>query len=267
MCAHSELEGGGGNLSEKTRELLGKGRIEALSDGVFAIVVTLLVLELRVPEITEAGSVDAMAAALLSMAPKLLSLVISFLTVCVIWLNHHRLFTLLDSVDVTFFWLNANLLLWVSVIPFPTAIIGDYPSNPLALSFYGVVMALMAAAFVFMRMHMQKTRCFHPDVNATGVSSRDQARHPVRPCGLPDGCLGLVAMGPAGFCGVPRHPHLLRAAPCGPCSCRLTAIAFPRAGPPRSTRIRDGPVAAGGFGDRRAPSSCWFAPAKLLPRV
>jgi len=153
-------------LPDDTRELLGKGRIEALSDGVFAIVVTLLVLELRVPELTDAGSAQEMAEVLLAMTPKFLSLVISFLTVCVIWLNHHRLFTLLASVDVGFFWLNANLLLWVSVIPFPTALIGDYPTNALALSFYGVVMALMALAFVFMRMRMLKTECFHADVDA-----------------------------------------------------------------------------------------------------
>lgn len=158
-------------MADGRRELLGKSRIEALSDGVFAIVVTLLVLELRVPELQNVTSASALSAALVAMAPKFLSLVISFLTVCVIWLNHHRLFSLLASVDVTFFWLNANLLLWVSVIPFPTALIGDYPANKLALSFYGVVMALMAAAFVFMRLHMQRASCLHPDVDASEFRS------------------------------------------------------------------------------------------------
>jgi uncharacterized membrane protein len=201
----------------KMREVLGKGRIEALSDGVFAIVVTLLVLELRVPEVQDAGSVGGMTSALAAMAPKFLSLVISFLTICVIWLNHHRLFTLLDSVDVTFFWLNANLLLWVSVIPFPTALIGDYPSNSLALSFYGIVMALMAAAFVFMRLHMQKTPCFHPDVDQTEFRVGTKLATLFGPVAYLTGALASWLWAPLAFAvylGIPVYfvlPHAVRA--------------------------------------------------------
>jgi uncharacterized membrane protein len=137
-------------------EQVGKARVEALSDGVFAIVVTLLVLEIKVPHVEAHDSITALADALLALAPKFVSWVISFVTVCVIWLNHHRMFTLIGRIDNGLFWRNANLLLWTSSIPFPTALMGDYPGNRLAVSSYGLVMFLMASAFVLMRWHLHR---------------------------------------------------------------------------------------------------------------
>ena len=146
-------------------EQVGKGRVEALSDGVFAIVVTLLVLEIKVPHVLAHDSIASLGHALLALAPKFVSWVISFVTVCVIWLNHHRLFTLIGRLDNGLFWRNANLLLWTSFIPFPTALMGDYPGNRLAVSFYGLVMCLMALGFVALRWHMHR----HPDLIQQGV--------------------------------------------------------------------------------------------------
>jgi len=140
----------------QAREQVGTGRVEALSDGVFAIVVTLLVLEIKVPHVEAQDSITAVADALLALTPKFVSWVISFVTVCVIWLNHHRLFTVIGRIDNGLFWRNANLLLWTSFIPFPTALMGDYPGNRLAVSFYGLVMFLMAFAFVLMRWHLHR---------------------------------------------------------------------------------------------------------------
>jgi uncharacterized membrane protein len=140
----------------RTPEQVSKGRVEALSDGVFAIVVTLLVLEIKVPHVADHASIAALANALGALAPKFVSWVISFATVCVIWLNHHRLFTRIGRLDNGLFWLNANLLLWTSFIPFPTALMGDYSGNRLAASFYGIVMLLMALAFVLMRWYLHR---------------------------------------------------------------------------------------------------------------
>lgn len=139
------------------REGVGRGRVEALSDGVFAIVVTLLVLEIRVPHVEAPVTAAALAHALQGLLPKFVSWVISFLTVCVIWLNHHRLFAATARLDGRLFWWNANLLLWTSFIPFPTALMGDYPGSPLAVSLYGLVMGLMALGFVLMRRHLLLT--------------------------------------------------------------------------------------------------------------
>jgi uncharacterized membrane protein len=146
----------GREQDSRPRETMGKGRVEALSDGVFAIVVTLLVLEIKVPHVEAHGSIAALAAALLALAPKFVSWVISFVTVCVIWVNHHRLLSVVAQIDNGLFWRNAGLLLWTSFIPFPTALMGDYPGNRLAVSFYGAVMLMMALSFVKMRWHLQR---------------------------------------------------------------------------------------------------------------
>lgn len=147
------------------RELIGRGRVEALSDGVFAIVITLLVLELHAPRLAHDASPGAVFEALGLLAPKFVSWVISFVTVCVIWVNHHRLFAAIGTVDTKVFWLNANLLLWTSFIPFPTALMGDLPASAVAVSFYGLVMGLMALGFVLLRWYLQR----HRDLIDAGV--------------------------------------------------------------------------------------------------
>jgi len=171
--------------SRPSPEVVGKARVEALSDGVFAIVVTLLVLEIKVPHVEAHDSIAELARALAALAPKFVSWVISFLTVCVIWLNHHRLFGLMSRVDNKLFWGNANLLLWTSFIPFPTALMGDYPHNTLAVSFYGLVMFLMAASFVLMRWHMHR----HADLVAEQVD----------PAVFRMGTRYSIAMGPGAY--------------------------------------------------------------------
>jgi uncharacterized membrane protein len=143
-------------MKNQKLEDLGKLRIETLSDGIFAIVLTLLVLEIKVPHINHLTDSTELFLAVSQMLPKFISWVISFLTVCVIWLNHHRLFSNLGKIDGGMFWRNANLLLWCSFIPFPTALMGDYPSNSIAVSLYGMVMLLMALAFVFLRSYALK---------------------------------------------------------------------------------------------------------------
>jgi uncharacterized membrane protein len=131
-----------------------KSRVETFSDGIFAIIVTLLVLEIKVPHFESDPTITQLAAALLEIAPKIIAWIISFFTVCVIWVNHHRIFEVMKHIDQKFFWLNANLLLWCSLIPFPTALMGDYPKNALAVSIYGVVSFLMGIAFLLIRMYM-----------------------------------------------------------------------------------------------------------------
>jgi uncharacterized membrane protein len=166
-------------------ENIGRGRVEALSDGVFAIVVTLLVLEITVPHVEEHDSMPALARALWALAPKFVSWVISFVTVCAIWLNHHRLFTAVNRIDNALFWLNANLLLWTSFIPFPTALMGDYPTNTIAVSLYGLVMFLSALGFVLLRLHLYRhADLIHETVDRTAFRA---------------GMVHSIAMGPVAY--------------------------------------------------------------------
>ena len=133
-----------------------KSRVEAISDGIFAIILTLLILEIKVPHINSHDSINELAESLLHLAPKFIAWVISFLTVAVIWVNHHRIFESLKNINHAIFWLNANLLLWVSFIPFPTALMGDYPNNKLAVSFFGIASFMMGIAFLLFRFYMWK---------------------------------------------------------------------------------------------------------------
>lgn len=132
--------------------LLTRNRVEVFSDGIFAIIVTLLILETKVPHLEHAASGRELAYVIAGLFPKLARWVISFVTLCIAWVNHHRLFEVFRSINVMFFRLNVNLLLWVCFVPFPTALIGDYPHNPLAMAFYGAVMACLGLGFFIARM-------------------------------------------------------------------------------------------------------------------
>ena len=148
------------------KNIFSKSRVETFSDGIFAIIITLLVLEIKVPHIEDHLSTKSLFEALLSILPKFISWIISFFTIAVIWVNHHKLFTQFKILDSGIFWWNAVLLLWTTFIPFPTAVLGDYPSNFLSIVFYGLVMSLMAASFSFMRLYvLRKKELLEEDVN------------------------------------------------------------------------------------------------------
>ena len=115
-----------------------KERVEMLSDGVFAIVVTLLILELRVPSLPEHATASDLWIALLAMKNKFFGFVLSFIFVINLWFSHNVLFKTFIRIDNTILWLNNFFLLLVCFVPFPTALIGEYPDNPLAMMLFGV---------------------------------------------------------------------------------------------------------------------------------
>ena len=120
------------------------GRIEAFSDGVFAIAITLLVLELKVPHLENGGAGGSLTAALLRQWPSYVALVTSFFTILVMWANHHTIFALVRKVDAPFLYSNGLLLLVVTVVPFPTALLAEYFEKPGAR----VAAAVYAGTFV-----------------------------------------------------------------------------------------------------------------------
>ncbi|HBG62283.1 MAG: hypothetical protein A2Y03_06920 [Omnitrophica WOR_2 bacterium GWF2_38_59] len=145
-----------------------KNRVETFSDGIFAIIVTLLILEVKVPHIENADSSIVLMQSLTGLFPKFISWVISFLTICIVWVNHHRIFELFRGFNIVLFWLNVQVLLWVCFIPFPTALVGDYPNNPLAVAIYGVVMALTGASLVAVRFY----GLMNKDILEPGISEK-----------------------------------------------------------------------------------------------
>src|SRR6516225_4566983 len=114
------------------------GRVEAFSDGVIAIAITLLILEIRVPKVAEIASVG-LAVKLLSLWPSFLAFATSFGTILVMWVNHHRIFRLVRTVDYPFLYWNGFLLLMITFVPFPTALLAEHLAGPeatVATAFY-----------------------------------------------------------------------------------------------------------------------------------
>ena len=101
------------------------GRIEAFSDGVFSIAITLLVLDIHVPT-TQQADVTGLLSQLLNLWPNLLAFVASFFFILVMWINHHRLFTVIRRNDNNLLLLNGLLLFGVILVPFPTALVAEY---------------------------------------------------------------------------------------------------------------------------------------------
>src|SRR5664279_2633706 len=148
-----------GFLQRYQRGQLRLGRIEAFSDGVFAVVVTLLVLDLKVPALVDPRSASELIHQILELLPKFLSWLISFIIVCKFWLNHHHVLGLARYADYAMAWLNSLFLLGQCFIPFPTALMGEYPGNPLAVSAFGMVMAINTLLFMVLHAYILRHLC------------------------------------------------------------------------------------------------------------
>lgn len=119
---------------------MSKGRMEAFSDGVIAILITIMVLELKVPQGTN-------AAALLPLVPVFLSYVLSFIFLGIYWNNHHHLLQAIKRVDGRVLWANLHLLFWLSLIPFVTGWMGEHEFAAWPVAFYGIIMLGAAIAY------------------------------------------------------------------------------------------------------------------------
>lgn len=134
--------------------LLEKNRLEAFSDGVIAIIITLLVLEIKVPHICGEVNSQKIVEALISIGPKFFSWVLSFFMLLIMWINHHRIFNELEKTDNNILWLNEVLLFFMSFVPFPTAFMGDYFTQPMSTFFFGICLTLVGIAFYFLRAYL-----------------------------------------------------------------------------------------------------------------
>jgi uncharacterized membrane protein len=123
---------------------MGKGRIEAFSDGVLAIIITIMVLELKVPH-------GESLAALAPVLPVLLSYVLSFMYVGIYWNNHHHMFHACSKVSGAVLWANLHLLFWLSLLPFATGWMGENHFAALPSALYGVVLLLAAIAYYILQ--------------------------------------------------------------------------------------------------------------------
>ena len=123
---------------------MGKERLAAFSDGVIAILITIMVLELRIPH-------GADWETLAKVAPSFLSYVLSFVYLAIYWNNHHHLLHTLARVDGLILWANSNLLFWLSLVPAATGWMGENLAVPLPTAFYGAVLLMPAVAYYLLQ--------------------------------------------------------------------------------------------------------------------
>jgi len=121
-----------------------KGRLEAFSDGVIAILITIMVLELKVPH-------EPTLAALRDMSPIVCSYLLSFVFLGIYWNNHHHMLHVTPRVNGKILWANLHLLFWLSLIPFATAWMGETRLAPLPTSLYGIVLLLSGLAYLILQ--------------------------------------------------------------------------------------------------------------------
>src|SRR5215471_10476742 len=129
------------------RQSMGTGRLEAFSDGVIAIIITIMVLELKVP-------LGDDAAALRALLPVLGSYILSFVYVAIYWNNHHHLLHACERINGAIMWANMHLLFWLSLVPFVTAWAGAHRDAPVPAALYGVVLLMAGVAYVIMEQQM-----------------------------------------------------------------------------------------------------------------
>jgi uncharacterized membrane protein len=129
---------------------MGRDRLTAFSDGVIAIIITIMVLELKVPH-------GADWSALASLVPVFLSYVLSFVYVAIYWNNHHHLFHTVTRVDGLILWANMHLLFWLSLTPFATGWMGENNFAPLPTAVYGVALLMPALAYYLLQKAITRT--------------------------------------------------------------------------------------------------------------
>jgi uncharacterized membrane protein len=149
----------------------GTGRLEAFSDGVIAIIVTLLIFEVRLPDVGS-GTDAEIWAALGTIAPKFISFTVSFFTVAIFWVNHHHFFSRVTHSDWKLLWANNLLLFFLAIVPFTTAVLGDHSASSVAAAMYALNLGLAAAAFTLMGSYV----FFLGDLVPASVSRAERRR-------------------------------------------------------------------------------------------
>ncbi len=146
-----------------------KSRLEAFSDGVFAIVITLLILDIRFPEVDYSQFWTTLA----SVLPRILAYVMSFMVIGLYWVTHHNSMHAMKKIDRGFLWLNILLLLCVSFIPFPTSLLGRYPYQAGPIIIYGITLITCNVVGIIMLIYVH----YHPHLAVAEFSKQYLRSH------------------------------------------------------------------------------------------
>jgi len=162
---------------------MNKQRLEAFTDGVYAIVITLLILDIRIPEVHPA----TLGSALVRMLPQAFTYVLSFFVVGLYWIANHRVALNVKQIDGTLIWLNLVWLLFVSVMPFPTSLLGRYPLQGVPIAIYGVDLILTNLTGLFISIYLMK----HSELCVRAISPQT-LRDQIPAYAIPNGVYGVA---------------------------------------------------------------------------
>jgi uncharacterized membrane protein len=146
-----------------------KSRLEAFSDGVFAIVITLLILDIRFPDVPYSQFIEALG----SVWPRILAYVLSFIIIGLYWVIHHNSMHAMKKTDRGFLWLNILFLLCVSFIPFPTSLLGRYPFQAWPIVIYGITLITCDVVGYIMVVYVH----YHPQLAISGFNEKYLRSH------------------------------------------------------------------------------------------
>jgi|GEM_PF-323398 len=138
-------------------------RMEAFSDGVIAIIITLMILEVKPPHLDDIEDTE-LKTVILPMLPHIVAYSLSFLMLGIYWVNHHNFFHKIKHGDRKLLWMNLNLLFWMSLIPIPTVFLGSHWHMPIASVFYGIVLFMTSISFTYMGVYCNKNGLFTSEI-------------------------------------------------------------------------------------------------------
>lgn len=132
------------------RIIASTSRVEAYSDAIIAIIMTLLIFDLKIPHITPHADTATFWREIRAVLPNFLTFALSFLTLAVVWINHHHFFHHLRGTNRALLWINNGLLFFVCLIPFATGLLSGYEAAPLSVVWYGVTMLCVVVMFAIL---------------------------------------------------------------------------------------------------------------------
>lgn len=169
-------------------------RVETFSDGVIAIIITIMVLQLKLPNLDKGGSTVQVINHLKALGPYLFTYAFSFMMIGIFWTNHHHMFHLLEKTDEQLLWQNFLFLFLLSLIPLATAIVGASPFITIAPVVYGIVMLATTLSFVIMRNYSHRKKLIHQDKNQLLNEQIIKVSHRARIKAIIGACIYLISI-------------------------------------------------------------------------
>jgi len=170
-------------MSEESTTLVGKQRLEAMTEGIYAIALTLLVLELKLPPLPHEATNAALVEALHALLPKVLTWMLSFWVMVLLWLGQLRVYRFCKALDWTLVWQELAMLAGVSLLPFSTALLGEYGNLPVAAAVYSANLLVVALLSSLRTWHLLRM----PELHAPGLTAEVAQRLRLRAWAL-TGC-------------------------------------------------------------------------------